>query len=401
MTTKKNKILFAPIHFFYTTSYGSELLWAEKIFNGVAKNRSVLGIAYCCLGKEARFKNIIAKKTVEAPYFYSLTENLKFVDFYRKAGRRLIKEENINIVHHILPFYIGRTFNPLLLFGRGYKKVIGPIQTPLDYDNKDMRNNKLFQQKDKGLASGILIKIYDFCFGWLSDLTLRRADAIVVINQEAKKMLVKRGIDPQKISIIPPGINTKEFVVGNKKNRRIELITVGYLMKRKGVELIINSMKDIVKENKGVILRIVGDGPQKKNLENQVKKLGLGEQVIFEGLVPHDEVAKLYQQADIFVSMSRSESWGQMYLEAMASGLAVVTSRTVGSESIIEEDFGLLLNQEDVNGLTSAVLDLINNPKKLAQFKKRAREHAVGVYDWENSIIPRYIALYDRLIKTK
>ena len=172
-------------------------------------------------------------------------------------------------------------------------------------------------------------------------------------------------------------------------------------MKRKGVELIINSMKDIVKENKGVILRIVGDGPQKKNLENQVKKLGLGEQVIFEGLVPHDEVAKLYQQADIFVSMSRSESWGQMYLEAMASGLAVVTSRTVGSESIIEEDFGLLLNQEDVNGLTSAVLDLINNPKKLAQFKKRAREHAVGVYDWENSIIPRYIALYDRLIKTK
>jgi phosphatidylinositol alpha-1,6-mannosyltransferase len=95
--------------------------------------------------------------------------------------------------------------------------------------------------------------------------------------------------------------------------------------------------------------------------------------------------------------MSRFESWGQMYLEAMASSLPIISARNIGSESIIQDDFGYLIPQEDYFALSERIISLLDNPDMIKMFGDRARLKAEKKYDWVKVIIPKYIEIYKNL----
>ena len=98
--------------------------------------------------------------------------------------------------------------------------------------------------------------------------------------------------------------------------------------------------------------------------------------------------------------MTQEESWGQMYLEAMASGLPIITTKNVGSFSIIKDERFAYFVERDHLDLCKKVLKLLNNPKLISEMGKNARIEAEKKYDWDSCIIPKYLALYEKYIKS-
>jgi glycosyltransferase involved in cell wall biosynthesis len=407
---KRIKIVFAPLHFFYTNRYGSELLWAYTIFNKLSNNKQVgfiKGICYATVKDqdEIKLSNAIYKKTIKKTYIYNIFENLKFYIFYTNKYNALLKDKKIDILHHFLPFYIGKTFNPLFLFSSSdVIKVIGPVQPRINFDNRDIKNDIFFENKEINIFKWVL-NIFSPVFWALSKSTLKNANKIIAINSSAKEELIKFGIRSSNIVIINPGVNANQFQLTKsvKTNKpKTELISVGYLTKRKGIDLIIRSLSIVCKKNKGVRLSIVGEGPQKKSLINLAKKLKLEKKVIFKNFVDNKTIAQYYNSSHIFVSMSRAESWGQMYLEAMASGLPIISAKNAGSESIIKDGkFGYLIEQEDYRSLAEKIIHLINRPELINKFGENARKEIDTKYDWDKVIIPKYVKLYNTLIHEK
>jgi len=117
------------------------------------------------------------------------------------------------------------------------------------------------------------------------------------------------------------------------------------------------------------------------------------------GFVNNEKINEYYQRAHIFVSMSRFESWEQMYIEAMACGLAAIVAKNIGSNSIIiNNETGHLIEQGDYNSLSIKIIYLIRNKYILNKVSRSSRIYVGKNYDWDKVIIPRYLEIYKQLI---
>lgn len=395
------RIILCPAHFHLTNRLGSEPSWAYNIFKYLLKrNTTVRGYFYYLVQNDDFVSEDIKffKRTkhsnnysVVSAFIFSLICPLFFlVD--------LLRSRKIDIVHHVLPFNIGITFNLVIILFKNifkFKVVVGPIQNAQSYEEERFK-------KSESLYKYIAL-LFKRVLTFLSDKTLERADTIVVINQYTKELLLRRKISPLKIKMIPPGIETgrmKYISLSEKKSDAIELLSVSYLNKRKGVDLIIKAIKDVIGIHNNIRLRIVGDGPQMGYLKELVNELNLADYVIFEGFVANSEVHKYYQKAHIFVNMSRSEGFATNCLEAMASGLAVVSSKVGGfSDAIVDGLNGFLVEQEDYKMLAKKLIVLIENIHMIGEFGRINRKEVSEKYDWEKVIIPKYLDVYRALVK--
>ena len=401
------KILFSPCHYSYDEiTGGGEISWSFNIANRICNTYKdsvvVTGFKKILTNKSYR---IIELQENNDKLNFSLSNALIFNLKYFIETRKLISYEKFGVLHHVLPFGIGSTFNLFFLINKNIPTVIGPIQSPLDIveddvDASDLRNFKPSKHRKMNVAK--LLNILTPAVNYLSDLTLRKADRAVVINEYTKLLLIKRGIKGNKISIIPPGVDTNEYYPLEKKNNAdtVELITVSYLLLRKRVDLIILALAIVVKKFQNVRLRIIGDGPQKKILVKLIKELDLEKYVILEGYKVNNEIAKFYRKADIYLCMSKAEGFSTACLEAMASGLAIISTNVGGfRESITTGENGFVIS-DDYKEMAEKIMLLMKDASLLKKFKEKSRKEAVRKYDWDQSIIPQYISMYKELIRS-
>lgn len=158
----------------------------------------------------------------------------------------------------------------------------------------------------------------------------------------------------------------------SKAKGRVEVLYVGRPERRKGIDLLLKSIPDILSDRPDVRVRLVGG--LEGNDENGISYYGAFRdkyhnakwfgQVEFAGRLSDMDLAAAYKNCDIFVAPSRYESFGQIYIEAMAAGKPVVGARTGGVPEVIHEgENGFLIDNESSEQLTNAVLELINNPE--------------------------------------
>ena len=163
------------------------------------------------------------------------------------------------------------------------------------------------------------------------------SDVVLSPIEKVKEVLREYGVK-NRISVIPTGIEVEKFnpikcnpdeimnlrsEYGFTLSDRI-LLYVGRISKEKNLEEILYSLADYFPHHPEVKLLVVGDGPDKNNLQSLTNILGIEEKVLFAGAKPWHEIGMYYQLGDVFVSASQSETQGLTYIEALAAGLPLI-----------------------------------------------------------------------------
>lgn len=230
---------------------------------------------------------------------------------------------------------------------------------------------------------------------------LENASSVVVVSN-ALAQIVSELCPEVKTNVVSMGCNTRQFGPQFRKENFFQqgdqkiILFVGRLVEIKGVSYLIEAMKYI-----NAKLIIVGDGPLKRDLQEQAKCMP--DKVSFAGAKNHEDLPQIYASADIFVAPSittpdgAKEGFGLVILEAMASGLPVVANRSGGIVEIVKDGInGLLCDEKNIWQLVDNISTLLDDPDLYASCSSNALKTAAK-FDYEE-IASRYRELIERVL---
>ena len=195
---------------------------------------------------------------------------------------------------------------------------------------------------------------------------LKHIDSITVVSESMKRRLLAEGVQEQKLSVIPNGVNARIFCLRNKKVCRQKLalaregkiiLFVGRLLDVKGVSYLIEAARQLAEKQKEFTLYLVGEGEQRQQYEEAVTEHHLRAHVKFVGGKGHHEIALWMGACDVFCLPSLREGCPNVVLEALSCGRPVVASRVGGIPDVACKQSGVLVEPADSHALFKA-LDL-------------------------------------------
>jgi glycosyltransferase involved in cell wall biosynthesis len=226
----------------------------------------------------------------------------------------------------------------------------------------------------------------------LQTLSYRFAQRVVANSRAAALQLVREGVDPMKISLIPNGIDLQRHVPAPPRTRRHVITTVANLRAEKGHDVLVRAVSEIVREIPDLVVQLVGGGPMRDALRGQIEASGLTNVVRLLG--DREDVPDLLRDTDLFVLPSRTEAFPNGVMEAMAMGLPVVASAVGGIPELIEhERNGVLVPPGDERALAAAVLSLFQDPTRADRLASSARTTIVSRYSFDR-MVREFEALY-------
>lgn len=215
---------------------------------------------------------------------------------------------------------------------------------------------------------------------------LWRRSAGVVANSDGLAELARRFAPDVPIRLIPNGVDAELFAPAPASppgEGPLRLIIVGRLVHQKGVDCILDAM---ARCDAPMVLKVVGDGPARSDLEARAQALGLGGRVAFEGWVERAALPARYQAADVFVFPSRDEGMPNVVLEAMACALPVIGTDIPGNHDLILPGVtGALLPVDDVDALSRALGELARDPDLRQRMGRAGRERVVAIFSWQRA----------------
>tara|TARA_X000000950_G_C13915800_1_gene660948 strand:+ start:1100 stop:2212 length:1113 start_codon:yes stop_codon:yes gene_type:complete len=175
------------------------------------------------------------------------------------------------------------------------------------------------------------------------------------------KSIIENKIPNSNCVFFPNAINIKNFKPINRKiNNNINLISIGSFYAKKGHSLLLKTLFELNQlSNLNFKLHLIGDGALKDKLIEETKKLKLTNKVIFHGIVPNPE--KYLQKSHLYVHAASYEPFGLALIEAMSTGLPVISTDGKGNRDIINENNGVLLNHRNPKKYAMEILTLIKN----------------------------------------
>lgn len=231
-------------------------------------------------------------------------------------------------------------------------------------------------------------------YKWVISILYKMNKAVpVAISHIIEKELKELYPELKTVERVYNPVEVKKFCTDRRRvsKKEVVFIDVARFMKQKNHALLLNAFADAQKRVNGIQLWLVGDGELRQDLEKQVKMLGIRDRVCFTGNVSN--VRDYLADADVFVMSSDYEGLPLSVLEAMASGLPVI-STDVGGVADIVTDNGILVPPRDKKALTDAIVELATNEKKRWQLGKSSYENSKK-YD-SAEFIRKYEALYNK-----
>jgi L-malate glycosyltransferase len=250
--------------------------------------------------------------------------------------------------------------------------------------------------------------VFDFPYegrlkGWWLRRNLRGADALASTSHTMARQVQRLVPELGEIAITPFGVDTERFAPAPSRARDSDAVVIGTvktLAPKYGIDVLLRAFAALPADISSTLL-IVGDGPQRAELETLATSLGIAQRVRFVGAVLHADVPSWLQRMDIYVAVSRldSESFGVAVLEASACGLPVVVSDAGGlPEVAVNGQTGIVVPREDVAALTQALQALIGDPQRCRQLGNAGRERVVSTYRWSHSV-EQMLDVYARVLQ--
>lgn len=224
----------------------------------------------------------------------------------------------------------------------------------------------------------------------ITNVLVRKIALCVSISEITRDKFIKwAGVKQEKVLLLPNAIHLDNYGKGDLNIKLIEryglngkkvVMTLGRMSadeRSKGFDEIIEIIPALKKEIPNIVYLIVGDGSDRKRLEEKVELLALQKHVVFTGFISESEKADHYRLADVYAMPSYGEGFGFVFLEALACGVPVIASRVDGGrEALKDGKLGALVNPKDPNELKREILKILSQPKQVP--------HGVDYFSYSN-----------------
>jgi phosphatidylinositol alpha-1,6-mannosyltransferase len=254
-----------------------------------------------------------------------------------------------------------------------------------------------------------LIFIYQ---SFWTKIFIPKLDLLIAVGNETIRIGVKHGIPSTKFTFIPNGVDTEknlvsasrqdlEKILGINIDGKKVILTSGRLAKRKGVAWFVENVIPKLPEN--VMYVVAGNGPDKENIFNAIKKTGLDSKVKMLGYVSDEHRNILFNTCDLFIQPNIKvegdvEGFGISVIEAGACRLPVISSRLEGLQDAIKDgQNGFLVEPYDAEEYTEKITALLANDSARKEFGEKARQFIIENYRWEK-IADKYLEEIKKVI---
>ena len=252
-------------------------------------------------------------------------------------------------------------------------------------------------------------------FNWFlrifEESMLKRSNRIIAVSDFTRRELLQYyKVKADKIRVIHNGVDTHKFQPASDKRKAkqelgfnpddIAVLSVGRLYARKGLFTLIESIPAVVRRFPRAKFIISGKGQsnEMKKLVAHAQKLGVNDNIVFTGYYPDRKLPRLYQAADVFAFSTFYENLPFAVLEALSTGLPVVTTRVGGIPEMIDSGKnGFLVQPFNAQELSDRILYLLEHPAAASEMAFLARKIILERFDWR-LIVKKVLAVYDEAL---
>lgn len=290
--------------------------------------------------------------------------------FYHPGIARKIRALRLDLIHTHTEFSLG-------IFGRKTAKELGiptihTMHTIYEHYTHYIAKTDTLDHAAKTLARKLS---RHFC---------NTADAVIAPTEKVEEMLRTYGVG-NRIAVIPTGINLEKFAPTRYSSGEIAavkaeyglmdtdkvLLYIGRISKEKNLVEILQGLQEYLPRHPNVKFLLVGDGPDRKNIQSLTHSLGMECQVMFAGEKPWERIGLYYQLGDVFISASQSETQGLTFIEALAAGLPLIARADPCLDHVLDDGVnGFAFT--DKSGFLSALEAALSNDTILQNMSKAA-----------------------------
>ena len=295
----------------------------------------------------------------------------------RRLARSLVQKHGFDVVHEPIPV---SPKIPSMMFGLSAPVIIGPMNGGMDYPpNYNLAGPfERFVIAGLGLSAALWNTIFP---------GKRYAALLLVANKRTYDALPNALKGKPIMEFVENGVDLDLFrsKSAHEGQGNFRIIYIGRLVNWKRVDLLIDACAQLIGSVE-LEFDLVGDGPMRTALEDQVRRRSLTDKVHFHGSLSHSAIADLLRRADVMVLPSMRECGGAVVLEAMASGLPVIATKWGGPTDYITADTGVLVPPATpevfVTELANAMLTMAKSADGRAEMGAAGRRRVEAHYDW-------------------
>jgi glycosyltransferase involved in cell wall biosynthesis len=323
-------------------------------------------------------------------HFWRKSEVLEWLIKVKFFYRTLLRENNYDLVHAFFGFptaylcYRSADRLPYIISLRGSDVPGGHSRLKLDYK----------------ILGPLLFK------------PIWRKAALLVACSEGLKRRALDFLPDVSIDVIPNGIDLDLFKPENGRQKtenrhfvlrpmsfdRLRLLTVGRLSVTKRVEMLIDAFQILHNDGYNVHFTIIGGGKLEQELRQIVSEKNLSDIIEITGRIDAEKMPQVYRQNNIFISASMQEGMSNAMLEAMASGLPIITTRCEGVEELIKDN-GFIVENAKGDEIATAIKKMADDRKRYQQMSLAARKQAM-LFSW-SAVADQYVQRYQKVLGDK
>lgn len=234
---------------------------------------------------------------------------------------------------------------------------------------------------------------------WLVKNVLKKASKLICNSKNTANIIKNTWQTPQeKVVILNPGCDTTKFVPAEEdenikeklgwRNKKV-ILTVGRLQKRKGHDMMISALPEILKQHPDVLYAVIGNGEELKHLTTLASNLNVNNHVLFMSEITDEQMIQCYQQCDLFILPNRTEGndiegFGMVLVEAQSCGKPVIAGDSGGTaETMIIGETGFIIDCTQASVIAEKINEILATPEILTNIGKQGRSHVVANLDWQ------------------
>lgn len=235
----------------------------------------------------------------------------------------------------------------------------------------------------------------------VNKLVTKDAAAVTSLSAEAGRFFTNFS-PTTKIDVIPNAVDYEQYTPKKIYSNTVKkFVAVSRLTGFKNLDLMIKAFAELQKKYPDIELDIYGEGRDRENLEKLIKELSAETYIRLKGYADRQKLIEVLPEYDVFSLMSIGDSFGIVFIEAMAVGLPIICARAGGPiEIVVEQETGLFANPNDMKDTIRVIEYCINHPGEMEKFGRKGRERVINCYSRE-SVAEQHIEVYKRCVENQ